>query len=61
MNSPGITERMKEIEDRKIEILLETGKLNNRYSETIERLNKEYEELNKEYFELKIKLMNKNT
>lgn len=55
MNSDGITkERQGEIEDRKIEILLEIVRTNDRYGETIARLESEYEELDAEHFRLRL-------
>jgi len=52
-----IKQRMKEIEDRKFEILVETGRINNRYSEYINRLNEEYRRLDEEYFSLQSELI----
>ncbi len=49
--------RLVEIEDRKIEILLEIGRVNERYRETVSRLESEYERLDVEHFRLKVGLM----
>jgi len=56
-NDQRTRERISEIEDRKIELLLETGRTNERYSETISRLNSEYERLDTEHYRLRIELM----
>lgn len=50
-------ERLEEIEDRKIEILLEIGRTNERYDETVSRLNSEYQRLDAEQFRLRMALM----
>jgi hypothetical protein len=47
-------QRLKEIEDRKIEILMEIAEINNNYHGTILRLNAEYSRLDKEYYQLKL-------
>ena len=49
--------RIVEIEDRKIEILLEIGRVNKGYGETVSRLESEYDELDSEHFRLKLELM----
>jgi hypothetical protein len=46
--------RLGEIEDRKIQILLELGELNNNYYKNVSRLKSEYQELDKEYYQLKL-------
>ncbi len=51
--------RRREIEDRKIEILLETGKINKRYSEKISKLTSEYTQLDKEQYYLQLELITK--
>jgi hypothetical protein len=51
-------ERLKEIEDRKIEILLEIANINDNYKEKISRLNSEYALLDKEYYHLKLESIN---
>jgi hypothetical protein len=51
-------ERLKEIEDRKIEILLEITDINDNYNKKVSRLNSEYALLDKEYYHLKIELIN---
>ena len=50
-------ERLGDIEDRKIEILLELGRTNDRFSETVSRLNSEYRQLDAEHYRLRLKLM----
>ena len=50
-------QRLREIEDRKIEILLEIGNIDDKYSEKISQLNSEYSRLDKEHYNLKIELM----
>ena len=49
--------RLVEIEDRKIEILLEIGRVNKGYGETVSSLEYEYDELDSEHFRLKLELM----
>jgi len=49
--------RIVEIEDRKIEILLEIGRTNDGYSETNLSLGSEYEQLDVEHFRLKLELI----
>jgi hypothetical protein len=46
--------RLGEIEDRKIEILMEIANINNNYSKKVSQLSSEYEELHREYFELQV-------
>jgi hypothetical protein len=55
----NIKSRMKEIEDRKIEILIEIGNINNNINEKVWQLNSEYRKLHKEYYLLQIELLNK--
>jgi len=51
--------RMKQIEDRKIEILMEIASLNKEYDDKVTSLNSEYERLHKELYFLQIeKIMN---
>ncbi len=50
-------DRLEEIEDRKIEILLEIGTTNREYSETISRLETEYEGLDAEHYRLKLEVI----
>jgi hypothetical protein len=50
--------RLKEIEDRKIEILLKIADINDIYNKKVSRLNSEYACLDKEYYYLKIELIN---
>ena len=52
-------QRLIEIENRKIEILLELGDINNNYNEKVSRLNTEYAQLDKEYYQLKIESIGK--
>jgi len=52
-------ERLKYIEDRKIQILLEIASINNNYNENVSRLNSEYEQLHEEYFQLKSEFIKK--
>ena len=49
--------RLKEIEDRKIEILLEIADINDNYDKQVSRLNSEYARLDKEYYHLKLELI----
>jgi hypothetical protein len=56
-NDPRTQERIRQIEERKIEILLETGRTNDRYSETRSRLDSEYERLDAEHFRLRYDLI----
>ena len=51
------SERLEEIEDRKIEILLEIGKTNKRYNETITRLESEYGEIDEEHYRLRLEMI----
>jgi predicted transcriptional regulator len=55
MNMDDVKRRLKEIENRKIEILMETGKINAKYNETMEQLNSEYEELDEECYRLRMR------
>lgn len=50
-------QRLREIEDRKIEILLEIANINDNYSEKVSRLNSEYTQLDKEYYQLQLELL----
>ena len=50
-------ERMREIEDRRIEILMEIARLNSDYDEMISRLNKEYEKLHEEHYLIHMNLI----
>jgi hypothetical protein len=52
-------QRLREIENRKIEIIIEIGNINNYYNEKISRLNSEYVRLDKEYYHLKLELIKK--
>ena len=50
-------DRLEEIEDRKIEILLEIGRANEKYSTYMKRLESEYERLDAEHFTLRLEMM----
>ena len=52
-------QRLREIEDRKIEILLETGKANRSYADTIIKLDSEYKQLDEERLRLFLELHRK--
>lgn len=52
-------QRLREIEDRKIEILLEIANINDNYSEKVSRRNSEYTQLDKEYYQLHLELLEK--
>jgi hypothetical protein len=52
-------QRMKEIEDRKIEILLEIASINDNYSDKVSQLSSEYAQLHKEYYYLQLELISK--
>ena len=58
-NNQEIQQKLREIEDRKIEILLEISNINNIYSKKVSRLNSEYSQLNKEYYKLQLELIRK--
>lgn len=49
--------RLKEIEARKINILLEIATINEEYSEKVLQLNSEFEQLHEEYYQLQIEMM----
>jgi hypothetical protein len=48
---------LREIEDRKIEILLEIGSTNREYSTTMKDLEDEYSLLDAEHFSLRLEMM----
>ena len=52
-------QRLRIIEDRKIEILLEISNINDNYNEKVSRLNSEYARLDKEQYNLKLELIRK--
>ena len=52
-------QRLREIEDRKIEILLETGKANRSYADMIIKLDSEYKQLDEERLRLFLELHRK--
>jgi hypothetical protein len=60
-NRPNIKkqQRLREIEDRKIEILVEITSINDHYNENVSRLNSEYTRLDREYYFLKLELISK--
>jgi hypothetical protein len=49
--------RLSEIEDRKIEILLEIADINREYDERVSALREEYAELDAEYYEMRLERM----
>lgn len=51
--------KIKEIEDRKIEILIEIASINKDYDEQVSRLNSEYGRLHKELYLLQMDLIKK--
>jgi len=51
--------RIQQIEDRKIEILMEIASINKKYDEQFSRLNSEYESLHKELYRLQMEMLNK--
>ena len=53
----NIQKRLKVIEERKIDILMEIAKINNNYKETISRLDFEYAQLHKKYYQLQLELI----
>jgi hypothetical protein len=53
----NLHKRLKEIEDRKIEILQEISEINMYYRERISRLSSEFEQLDEEYYNLRLKLI----
>ena len=53
-------QRLGEIEDRKIEILLEIGRINDSYNENVSQLNSEYTRLHEEHYQLQVDIIKKN-
>lgn len=53
-------QRLNEIEDRKIEILLEISRINDSYNEKVSRLNSEYSRLHEEHYRLQTDLIRKS-
>jgi hypothetical protein len=51
--------RLREIEDRKIEILMETEKINKGYGKRISKLRSEYRQLDKEQYSIQLYLIKK--
>jgi hypothetical protein len=51
--------RLKKIEDRKMEILLEIARINDNYSKKVSKLNSEYKQLGDDYYNLKIEVIKK--
>jgi hypothetical protein len=58
-NKMNKQKRLREIEDRKMEILLEIEKSNKCYGEEISKLNSEYAQLDKEQYYLQLDLIKK--
>ena len=58
-NNQKIKQKFREIEDRKIEILLEISNINDSYSKKVSQLNFEYSQLKKEYYKLQLELIGK--
>ena len=58
-NSKSKQQKLREIEDRKIEILLEIDDINKDYRERISRLSSEFEQLDEEYYNLKFESIGK--
>lgn len=56
-NYGDLQKRIKEIENRKLEILLETANINKSYEEKVISLNSEYTSLDKEQYLLQIELI----
>lgn len=52
-----IQKRLKEIEDRRIEILNEIADINKIYRKKISRFSAEFEKLGEEYYNLQLKLI----
>ena len=50
-------QRMEEIEDRKIEILIEIAKVNKNYDVRVTQLNYEYEQLHKEHYQIQMQMI----
>lgn len=49
-----IHQRLSELEDRRIEILMEIGDINREYDDKISRLGSEYDRLSEEYYTLRM-------
>ncbi|MFW9881241.1 MAG: hypothetical protein ACFFG0_49890 [Candidatus Thorarchaeota archaeon] len=60
-NSKSKQNRLGEIEDRKLEIILEIADINNNYNEKVSLLNSEYARLDKEYYNIKLGLIRRKT
>ena len=58
-NYGDLQKRIKEIKNRKLEILLETANINKSYEEKVTSLNSEYTSLDKEQYLLQIELIKK--
>jgi hypothetical protein len=52
-------QRLDEIENRKIEILLEIAKINDSYNNEVSRLNSEYARLHEEHYRLQVDIIKK--
>ncbi len=53
--------RIQQIEDRKIEILLEIASINQKYDDQVSLLNSEYEKLHKELYVLQIEKISRGS
>ncbi len=53
----NIQKRLNEIENRKIEILMEIAIINKKYREKISKLSSEFSQLDEEYYHLKLELI----
>jgi hypothetical protein len=56
-----IQQRLREIEDRRIEILMKIAYINDDYNERISQLNTEYAQLHEEYYQLQLELIRKKS
>jgi hypothetical protein len=56
-----IKQRLREIEDRRIEILMKIAYINDDYNERISQLNTEYAQLHEEYYQLQLELIRKKS
>jgi len=54
-------QRILQIEDRKIEILLEIASINQKYDDKVSSLNSEYEKLHKELYILQVEKISTNS
>jgi hypothetical protein len=56
-----IQQRLREIEDRRIEILMKIACINDDYNEKVLQLNSEYSQLHEEYYQLQLELIRKKS